>query len=152
MKAKPKSRDPLFEFLVVGALITGSVFAFAPNSPAPKPITQPVTKPTVSPTPTVEPVKPSYVVPSGKTKTLITGLRAPWELLFLPDGQALIDERDSGTILQIAKDFSTSKVAFTSGTPPCVKFCEGGTLGMTYAADRPEGKLSLFVFLTTLKR
>jgi len=155
LKAKPKPRDPLFEFLIVGALITGSVFAFAPSTPAPKPITKPVVQPTVSPTPTptptVEPVKPSYVVPSGKTKTLITGLRAPWELLFLPDGQALIDERDTGTILQIAKDFSTTKVAFTSSTPPCVKFCEGGTLGMTYAADRPDGKLSLFVFLTTLK-
>jgi len=137
-------RDPLFEFLVVGALITGAVFAFAPTSSA----TKPVSKPVVSPT--VEPVKPSYVVPTGKTETLITGLKAPWELLFLPDGQALVDERDTGTILQIAKDYSTTKVAFTSTTPPCIKFCEGGTLGMAYAADRPDGKLSLFVFLTSL--
>ena len=149
MKAKDQRKDPLFEFLIVGALITGAVFAFGSSSEPQKEISQPVVKPT--PTPTKEVVKPSYVVPTGKTETLITGLRAPWELLFLPDGQALLDERDSGTILQIAKDYSTSKVAFTSTTPPCVKFCEGGTLGMAYAADRPDGKLSLFVFLTTTK-
>jgi len=149
LKAKDQRKDPLFEFLIVGALITGAVFAFGSSSEPQKEISQPVVKPT--PTPTKEVVKPSYVVPTGKTETLITGLRAPWELLFLPDGQALLDERDSGTILQIAKDYSTSKVAFTSTTPPCVKFCEGGTLGMAYAADRPDGKLSLFVFLTTTK-
>jgi len=120
--------------------VLGAVTAFGPNSSSAKPIDKP----------TVEPVVHSYAVPTGKTKTLITGLRAPWELLFLPDGQALIDERDSGTISQINKDLSVHKVAFTSSTPPCVKFCEGGTLGMTYAADRTGGKLSLFVFLTTL--
>ena len=140
-KTKKQYKDPLFEFVIVGALVLGAVTAFGPNSSA--------NKPNVNPGP--EPVVHSYAVPTGKTKTLITGLRAPWELLFLPDGQALIDERDSGTISQIDKDFNLRKVAFTSTTPPCVKFCEGGTLGMTYAADRAGGKLSLFVFLTTLK-
>ncbi|MEI8231291.1 MAG: PQQ-dependent sugar dehydrogenase [Actinomycetes bacterium] len=153
MKAQPKSKDRLFEFLIVGALITGAVFAFAPDRAVSTPVTKPIDKPKPihKPKPTIEPVLPSYVVPSGKTETLVTGLRAPWELLFLPDGQVLVDERDSGTILQIRKDYSTHEVAFTSTTPPCVKFCEGGTLGMTYAADRPDGKLSLFVFLTTLE-
>ncbi|NBR64991.1 MAG: hypothetical protein EBS85_03385 [Micrococcales bacterium] len=146
-QSKKVSKDPLFEFLIVGALVVGSVFAFATNSASTE-IDIPISKPVVTPTP--EPVLPSYAVPTGKTTTLVTGLRAPWELVFLPDGQALIDERDSGTISQIDKDFKVRKVAFTSTTPPCVKFCEGGTLGMTYAADRPGGKLSLFVFLTTL--
>jgi len=140
-KTKAQHKDPLFEFLIVGALVLGAVTAFGPSTEAAKPIDKP----------TVEPIVNSYAVPTGKTKTLITGLRAPWELLFLPDGQALIDERDSGTISQINKDLSVHKVAFTSAKPPCVKFCEGGTLGMTYAADRQGGKLSLFVFLTTLK-
>ena len=146
MKAKPKRQDPLFEFLIVGALITGAVFAFAPQELS----TTPVTKPTAEPTPTVEPVKPSYVVPSGKSETIVSNLEAPWELLFLPDGKALVDERNSGTILQIDEHYKVTEVAFTSAKPPCIKFCEGGTLGMAYAADRPEGKLSLFVFLTTL--
>jgi glucose/arabinose dehydrogenase len=92
-----------------------------------------------------------YLVPSGSYQQIVTHLEAPWELLFLPDGQALVDERDTGTILQVGLDFKTTKVAFTRTTPPCVKFCEGGTLGMAYAADRPNGDLSLFVYLTTTK-
>jgi glucose/arabinose dehydrogenase len=95
--------------------------------------------------------KDYYLVPTGTYQTIVTHLAAPWELLFLPDGQALVDERDSGTILQIGLDYKTKKVAFTRTTPPCVKFCEGGTLGMAYAADRPDGGLSLFVYLTTSK-
>jgi len=92
-----------------------------------------------------------YLVPTGNYVDIVTKLNAPWELLFLPDGQALVDERDSGTILQISADFKVTKVAFTRTTPPCVKFCEGGTLGMAYAADRENGGLSLFVYLTTSK-
>ena len=142
-KSPEKRTDPLFEFVIAGALIFGAILAF--GSPAAS------STPNVTPSPVQTEEKPSYVVPMGKPKTLITGLRAPWELLFLPDGQALIDERDTGTISQIGLDLSLRKVAFTTTTPPCKKFCEGGTLGMTYAADREGGKLSLFVFLTSLK-
>ena len=87
-----------------------------------------------------------YLVPTGNYVNIAENLYAPWELLFLPDGQALVDERDTGTILQIGTDFKITKVAFTRTTPPCVKFCEGGTLGMAYAADRENGGLSLFVY------
>lgn len=90
-----------------------------------------------------------YLVPTGNYQTIVSHLNAPWELLFLPDGQALVDERDTGTIFQIGTDYKATKVAFTRTTPPCVKFCEGGTLGMAYAADRKDGGLSLFIYLTT---
>lgn len=136
-------RDPLFETVAVFALLVGGVFAFGAESKS-----QELT-PTPSPTPVA--AKPFYVVPSGEPETIVSGLRAPWEVLFLPDGQALVDERDTGTILQIGRDYSVSQVAFTRTTPPCEKFCEGGTLGMAYAADRADGLLSLFVFLTTDK-
>ncbi|NBW72989.1 MAG: PQQ-dependent sugar dehydrogenase [Microbacteriaceae bacterium] len=134
-----KPRDPLFEVVVVFALVLGSIFAFGTSSE--KVVALPDKKPTVE--------KASYVVPTGEPETLVSGLKAPWEVLFLPDGQALIDERDSGTILQIGTDLTVTHVAFTRTTPPCEKFCEGGTLGMAYAADRPDDKLSVFVFLTT---
>lgn len=137
-----RRQDPLFEFIVVGALVLGAVFAFGTNT------TVTANEPAVA-KPTPEIVKPSYVVPTGKTQTLVTGLRAPWELLFLPDGQALFDQRDSGVISIITKDLEVKKIAFTRTTPPCEKFCEGGTLGMTIASNRPENKLSLFLFLTT---
>ena len=139
MPTKPKTyRDPLFEVIAVFAILVGSVFAFGAD-----------TAKVQAETPTKESKVKSYVVPTGEPETIVHGLQAPWEVLFLPDGQALLDERDSGTILQIDKDYKVTQVAFTSTTPPCAKFCEGGTLGMTYAADRFGNKLSLFVFLTT---
>lgn len=140
-KKEERRKDPLFEFIIVGALILGGVFAFGSDT------SNAQTSPEPKPSPTV--VKKSYVEPTGEVQTLVTGLRAPWELLFLPDGQALVDERDSGAILLISKDLKFTKLAFTNTAPPCEKFCEGGTLGMAIAADRFANKLSLFVFLTT---
>jgi glucose/arabinose dehydrogenase len=146
MPIKEKRRtDPLFEFIIIGSMILGGVFAFGPHESVAAPVPVPV--PVEKPKPEI--VKQSYVEPTGKVQTLVTGLKAPWELLFLPDGQALVDERDSGAILLISKELEVSKVGFTNTAPPCKKFCEGGTLGMAIAADRADSKLSLFVFQTT---
>ncbi len=142
-KKEERRKDPLFEFIIVGALILGGVFAFGADTSKAQPVPEPK--------PSVEVVKKSYVEPTGAVQTLVTGLKAPWEILFLPDGQALVDERDSGAILLISKDLKATKLAFTNTAPPCEKFCEGGTLGMAIAADRFANKLSLFVFLTTDK-
>ena len=138
-KQEKTRKDPLFEFVIVFAIMLGGVFAF--SSDTQKIEAAPEVKP-----PVVEVVKRSYVLPTGKPETLVSGLRAPWELLFLPDGQALVDERDTGSILLISKDLEVSKVGFTRAAPPCEKFCEGGTLGMTYVADRIGNKLSLLCF------
>ena len=144
MPTKQERRtDPLFEFIVVGSLILGAVFAFGPVKSEATPL------PEEKPTPVV--IKKSYVEPTGKVQVIASGLRAPWEVVFLPDGQALVDERDTGSILLVSKDLQVSKVGFTNTAPPCEKFCEGGTLGMAIAADRADQKLSLFVFQTTLK-
>ena len=137
-KSTKSHRDPLVEVVAVFAIFLGSVFAFGADTAQPEVIVKPT-------------VKRSYVVPTGEPENLVTNLAAPWELVFLPDGMALVDERDTGTILQIDQDFNVKQVAFTSTKPPCEKFCEGGTLGMTYAADRIGNQLSLFVFLTTDK-
>lgn len=37
----------------------------------------------------------------SKPQTIVSGLEAPWGLAFLPDGSALVSERDSADILQI---------------------------------------------------
>jgi glucose/arabinose dehydrogenase len=105
------------------------------------------------------PARTTYAVPTGTTKTLVTGLAAPWQVVFLPDGQALVDERDSGQIKQISKTYKVSTLAVVGQRPPCTKFCEGGTLGMAIARDhapagaaatsQPYAGWSLFVFYTT---
>ena len=143
----PENLKQPIEFYAITAFLLALAFGFGSIQGAT--VSQPTPSPTASPSQTPE--QPHYVIPTGKPETIVTNLRAPWELLFLPDGQALVDERDTGTILQIGRDYKTTKVAFTRTTPPCVKFCEGGTLGMAYAADREDQNLSLFVFLTTDK-
>ncbi len=142
-KQEATRKDPFFEFVIVFALVLGTVFASTSDTSKAETIKEETSIAQVE--------KIKYVVPTGKTQTLVTGLKAPWEILFLPDGQALVDERDTGSILLISKDLKVSKVGFTRTAPPCERFCEGGTLGMAYAADRSGGKLSLFVFLTTMQ-
>jgi glucose/arabinose dehydrogenase len=95
MPTKPERRtDPLFEFIVVGSLILGAVFAFGPGKSEATPLPEEKPKPVV--------VRKSYVEPTGKVQVIASGLRAPWEVVFLPDGQALVDERDSGSILLVS--------------------------------------------------
>ncbi|HEY8473550.1 MAG TPA: PQQ-dependent sugar dehydrogenase [Natronosporangium sp.] len=56
-----------------------------------------------------------------------TGLVAPWSIAFLPDGTAVVGERDSGRVLRIGPGMSPQVL----GTVPNVASgAEGGLLGM----------------------
>ena len=46
---------------------------------------------------------PSAAVP-GVPRVLVTGLEVPWGLAFLPDGDALVTERESARLLRVAPD------------------------------------------------
>ncbi|HUR74788.1 MAG TPA: PQQ-dependent sugar dehydrogenase [Sporichthya sp.] len=64
--------------------------------------------------------------------TIATDLDAPWGLAFLPDGSALVSERDTGKIKRIATDGKVSTV----GTVPGVEHGgEGGLLGIAVGPD-----------------
>ncbi|GGK66451.1 hypothetical protein Sme01_10790 [Sphaerisporangium melleum] len=66
-----------------------------------------------------------------------TGLQVPWAIAFLPDGTALVTERDTARIMQV-RPGSTPTVAAT--VPNVVPSGEGGLLGIavspTYAQDQ----------------
>nr|WP_203870900.1 PQQ-dependent sugar dehydrogenase [Plantactinospora endophytica] len=72
----------------------------------------------------------------GSVQTLVRDLAAPWGLAFLPDGTALVTERDSKRVLQVsggtAREVARIEEAAPSG--------EGGLLGLAvspaYATDR----------------
>src|SRR5262245_22583476 len=84
---------------------------------------------------------PSSGVPRGNTpptqvETVATGLCVPWGLAFLPDGTALISERDTARLLALSVDGRITEVqrftdARPGGRPPGPGHGgEGGLLGL----------------------
>ena len=50
-------------------------------------------------------------------RTVATGLKAPWGVTFLPDGSALVSERDTTRVLAV-DDGSVRPVGTVEGSPP----------------------------------
>ncbi|MGO4258397.1 PQQ-dependent sugar dehydrogenase [Marmoricola sp. RAF53] len=101
---------------------------------------------TASPQPT-EPattLSPSPRRPPRVLGTVARGLEVPWGIGFLPDGSALVTERDSGRVLHVA-DGTVTPVGRIDET---VANGESGLLGLavspTYAQDR-----RVFVYAST---
>lgn len=64
------------------------------------------------------------------TGAVATGLQVPWGLTWLPDGSALVSERDTARILQVTPDASPRPVGTVGGV---VARGEGGLLGVAYS-------------------
>jgi glucose/arabinose dehydrogenase len=96
------------------------------------------------------PSVPTPAEPSGATSTpggapdlgspqqVASGLEAPWGLAFLPDGNALVAERDSARILQVSPGGGQAREVYE--VPDVDPGGEGGLLGLAvspnYATDR----------------
>jgi glucose/arabinose dehydrogenase len=80
---------------------------------------------------------PSVTLPTGAVETVASGLEAPWGLAFLPDGRALVTERDSTRLLTVDAEGEVAEVQRITGAEPGG---EGGLMGVavspTYAEDR----------------
>ena len=87
------------------------------------------TDPSVSGAPEVE-------VPAGSVQAIATKLAAPWGLAFLPDGNALVTERDSARIVTVSPRGQVTEVQKIAEARPAG---EGGLLGIavspSYAND-----------------
>ncbi len=123
--------------VIVGALSIGGVLAFGPLFPA------------ANAQPTVDLVS---------KKTVARSLTSPWGLAFLPDGSALVSERDTGLVRRIAGQSNGSPArsltkTSTVGTVGGVRAGgEGGLLGIavppTPRGTQPE---VIFAYLTTAR-
>ena len=113
------------------------------DDPSPAPST------TTGPAATDAPTSAPTAVPTAGTPTIAatiaTGLNVPWGIAFLANGDALVSQRDEGTIVRIATDGTVTplgEVPGASGRPGG----EGGLLGI---ATPPGDESVLFAYVTT---
>ena len=122
---KPRLRTTL---ALTGAL---ALLAACGNDPE---TAAPWTAPSTS-TPTAgapaTPAPPTKVDPARVVGTVATGLEVPWGIGFLPDGSALVTERDSGRILRIAG----KKVTEVGDIDETRASGEAGLLGLAVSPD-----------------
>jgi glucose/arabinose dehydrogenase len=130
-----------------GCLVLGLVLLLgACSDDAPDPSSAPTTRTpsdgTSTPTPTTSTptAEPGPVVPTA-FEDLVTGLDVPWGLAFLPDGSALVSERDSARIRQVTASGQVSEVGTV---PDVVADNEGGLLGLA----TPPGQPIVYAYLT----
>ncbi|MBO3746352.1 PQQ-dependent sugar dehydrogenase [Streptosporangiaceae bacterium NEAU-GS5] len=103
-------------------------------SAAPAEIGAPVTPPPpASPPPSI----------SAQPRTLVDDLEVPWAIAFLPDGDALVTERDSARIVRVTPSGKTTEVGTVDGA---VQSGEGGLLGV---AVSPKDPSQVFVYYTS---
>ena len=87
--------------------------------------------------------------PSGTpqvVETIATGLVAPWGLAFLPDGSAVVTERDSAKVLQIGgPDHAVTEIGTIGETAPQG---EGGLLGVA-VSPRFDRDRTLYFYVSS---
>jgi len=86
--------------------------------------------PTATLTPQGSPAEP---------RTVARDLAVPWSIAFLPDGDALVTERDSARLVRVTASGQVSEVATIEGVVPDG---EGGLMGLAVRDDQ------LFVYFT----
>lgn len=82
---------------------------------------------------------------ADRSTTITTALDAPWSVVILPGGSALISERDSGRILELLADHTTRRTVGT--VPGVVHEGEGGLLGLAVPTGATPSYL--YAYLTT---
>ncbi len=129
------------------ALTLGASTGCASNTPAPLPrTTQPTDLPS-QPTPseTPEGTTSDRTGDPRAVGTLVDQLAVPWGVDFLPDGAAVVTERDSGRVLQVTADGTLTRLGALSAAVPQG---EAGLLGVAVSPDFDDDR-TLFFYLTT---
>jgi glucose/arabinose dehydrogenase len=79
--------------------------------------------------------------------TVATGLDVPWGVAFLPDGTALVAQRDDGTVKRVTSD---GTVTDAGSVPGVVHNGEGGLLGLAIPpAERTGGVPTVYAYFTS---
>lgn len=91
------------------------------------------------------PIESAAPEPDLDPRTVVEGLEVPWGIAFLPDGSALIAERDVAAIQHLTPAGKISEVGQVGGVSPT---SEGGLLGLAVSPDF-ETDQTVFAYYTT---
>lgn len=116
-------------------LVTGSGCS---ASPSPVPTTR---APTIAPVPTATIAESEWWRPTDAISSLASGLDSPWSVVPLPDGGALISQRDDGAILELTVEGTLRTVGLVEGV---VSGGESGLHGLALLTD--DGGTLLYAY------
>lgn len=131
----------------------GGSGGFETSSSGPDPATASPRPSGTTPAPTA-PVTPAPSGPPHVIGTIARDLEVPWGIGFLPDGSALVTERDSGRVLQVPGSGSSGSGGPGSGATEVGRIDqtraagESGLLGLAVSPSYADDK-RVFVYTTT---
>ncbi|MQA78660.1 MAG: PQQ-dependent sugar dehydrogenase [Streptosporangiales bacterium] len=82
---------------------------------------------------------------AGEPRVLVDGLEVPWGITFLPDGSALVSERDRHRIMHVTASGRATHVGTIDGVAEDTS--EGGLMGLAASPAYEEDK-QVFAYLT----
>jgi glucose/arabinose dehydrogenase len=117
-----------FQAAVTGvAVLSLALSACTAAQPETSPSASPLAdRSTTPPAPTAPSGESAGVLPTGTPADVVTGLDAPWSVVFL-DGTPLISQRDDGTVLEVTGDEQTRVIGTIEDV---VHVGESGLLGL----------------------
>ena len=136
----------------VALALTAGLAACTDSGDSPGPPASPGSPPvTASSRPTQDATSPTRpTAPPGRVhviKTLTTGLAVPWGVDFLPDGRAVVTERDSGRVLVV--DGKTGKAIPIGSIDMAAPNVEAGLLGVAVSPTFADDHLLYFYVSTS---
>lgn len=82
-------------------------------------------------------------------QVIVTGLAVPWGLAFLPDGAALVTERDTGRVLRVGPELAGDELQVVEvATIEVDPAGEGGLLGVAVPPEESDDQ-AIFVYYST---
>jgi glucose/arabinose dehydrogenase len=136
----------LLAALVLAGCGDGGYEPAGPFRPLPEGAPPQVGPPTDSAPAPQQPAEPGSGQEGGDPNVVASGLEIPTPLALLPDGTAIVGERDTGRLLQVYPDRSPARELMT--VPGLDTSGDGGLLGLAVSPTYPEDGL-LYAYVTT---
>ncbi len=127
------------------ALVLSAATGCASPTPAALPPTTQPTDLASQPTPSASPGDPGRPGDPEAVGTLVDLLEVPWGVDFLPDGNAVVTERDSARVLDVSPD---GTLTLLGGLTDAVPEGEAGLLGVAVSPQFDSDRM-LFFYLTS---